>query len=78
VIFIKIFAYLGLVSFMFNNLLINEGAMKIDYSVFLKGFNTNIITADNYFGVCFDLVIKIIFNINILNIQESLMMFGVK
>lgn len=46
--------------------------------VFLHGFNERLVVHDSYFGVVFDLLINFLFNVNVSNIKESLMIFGVK
>jgi hypothetical protein len=52
--------------------------IKTDYTVFLKGFGSQIIVNDHYFGVVFDLLINLIFSVDINNIKESIKIFGVR
>lgn len=73
---IKIFIIIAIFSLFVN--LSYDFFLNSDYLVFLKSYNTNVITNDSYLGVFFDLFVKIIFNIDFKNLSEGLRMFGIK
>jgi len=66
----------------FFSLLINQLSsptfIKInDFSALIKSYNANFLVNDSYFGVIVDVLINLVFNVNIQNISESLKIYGV-
>lgn len=66
----------------FFSLLINQLSsptfIKInDFSALIKSYNANFLANDSYFGVIVDVLINLVFNVNIQNISESLKIYGV-
>jgi len=54
-----------------------EFVFNIEHFIFLEAYSHNFNTNGDYLGTIFDVIIKVLFNIDIKNIYEGLKIFGV-
>jgi hypothetical protein len=74
---IKGMVYLGLFTFLINNITSGMSFKGISLDGLVTGFGSQMITSDNYLGICFELIIKFIFSFDLNNMSDFLKVFGV-
>ena len=76
--YIKVFGYIGAFSFIINNLFSVGSSKVFVFHGLIKSFGSSFITNDSYIGLCFDLLVKLIFSYSIYEMSDFLRMFGIR